>query len=209
MQPNVILKQPGKAVFYLFTIMILLIVKDSYGLGYCNKPCFGPVTKVKIYNVASHGNLHIDGNNVKSNGTGEMAVYKISSGRDFYLYDIHAGKFICWNNRHRMRHKKPKVLVARKYRHKLMPYCKFTDEPVPNGYINLVPSFNKSLSMRFNASGSPINKCNKCFKQAKFLMQVVGNPRSRDPCGCPEAKVHFCKSDLRKMRELHEICNKY
>ncbi|XP_074033369.1 uncharacterized protein isoform X2 [Leptinotarsa decemlineata] len=204
-----ILKQPGKAVFYLFTIMILLSPMDSLGHGYCNKPCFGPVTKIKIYNDRSHGNLYVDGNNVKSNGPGSMAIYKVSSGRDFYLYDAYAKKFICWNKTGKeMRHHK-KTLVARKYRPRLMRFCRFIDEPTQNGYVNLVPSFNKSLKMMFKANGTPTNKLSKYPTRERFLMQVVGSSEPSDPCGCPEAKHYFCEKPLRKMKELNDICNKH
>ncbi|XP_018564265.1 uncharacterized protein LOC108905742 isoform X2 [Anoplophora glabripennis] len=222
MQPYVILKRPGKAILYLFIIMLLFIVKESYGHDKCYWPCFGPVWKVKIYNELAKGYLHVEGNTVVANYTGDGTLYKISKGASFYLYDANAAKFICWSNR---RNKKP-ALVARKYKFNSLGLCEFKDMVSTNhrnSHVHLLASFSKDrnkdrdvMMMKFNKNGRFSTKnCTqhksrhqhkKCVSAADFLVIPALNAND-DPCGCPEAKNYFCQTKLRNMPELHEICN--
>ncbi|CAG9857836.1 unnamed protein product [Phyllotreta striolata] len=216
-----ILKQPGKLVFYLFTIMFL-IVRDSHELGPCFQNCFGPATRIKIYNDVSQGYLHVNGTSVVAKGDG--IIYKISAGRYFYLYDMKAEKFICWKRPHRTKglrhnhnrkHKTHASLVARKVSNMNCQFMDKIDKDTAGGYVNLVPAFNKSLKMKFNMHGKfvsqecvqqagPVRHRNRCIQQANFLIEVY----SDDGCKCPEARKHFCRSKFRKMKVFESICSR-
>ncbi|KAJ8914180.1 hypothetical protein NQ315_015953 [Exocentrus adspersus] len=200
----------------LSLFQLLFIVKDSYGDGKCYRPCFGPVWKVKIYNELSKGYVHVEGNTVVANYTGDGTVYKISKGANFYLYDANAAKFICWSSR---RNNKKTTLVAKKYKHQSLRLCEFRDIVSTNhrnSHVHLLPSFSKDLKMKFNRNGRfSMKKCNqhksrhqhkKCLSAADFLVVSAVND-SDDLCSCPEAKAHFCQTELRNMTELQEICN--
>ncbi|VEN41439.1 unnamed protein product [Callosobruchus maculatus] len=189
----------GNSLFVF--IMLLFIVKVTFGHGKCYKPCFGPVWKVKIFNELSNGYLHVEGNTVVANYTEDGTVYKISKGASFYLYDPHAGKFICWSNRRV--HKKP-ALVARKYKSQSLRLCEFKDkvsddEFFRNSHVHLLSSFNQVLRMKYK----------KCVSAAAFLFIPVESGEDRsDPCACPEARQHLCHTELRHMKELREICSR-
>ncbi|XP_028140556.1 uncharacterized protein LOC114334647 isoform X2 [Diabrotica virgifera virgifera] len=213
-----ILKQPGKAIFYLFTIMIL-IVKESHEHGRCNHNCFGPVTRLKIYNELSHGYLHVNGSNVVTTDESDGILYKISSGRNFYLYDMRAEKFICWRSRrpratrelrNKARHRMHSPLIARNFSN---PKCRFQDLVAEGGvgYVNLAPAFNRSLLMKFNSRGrfvtqectpstKEVRKRHLCAKQTNFLID------DGDACECREAERHFCRAKFAKMKEFRSVC---
>nr|CAI5832056.1 unnamed protein product [Callosobruchus analis] len=211
----------SEIVLFLSLLQLLFIVKVTFGHGKCYKPCFGPVWKVKIFNELSNGYLHVEGNTVVANYTEDGTVYKISKGASFYLYDPHAGKFICWSNRRV--HKKP-ALVARKYKSQSLRLCEFKDkvsddEFFRNSHVHLLSSFNQILRMKFNKMGRySMKKCNqqrlrhrykKCVSAAAFLFIPVESGEDRtDPCACPEARQHLCHTELRHMKELREICSR-
>ncbi|CAH1112979.1 unnamed protein product [Psylliodes chrysocephalus] len=222
------LKQPGKLVFYLFTIMFL-IVRDSHELGPCYQNCFGPVTKLKIFNQASGGFLHVKGRTVVAAIEGDGIIYRISAGRNFYLYDMKAEKFICWKKLHKTKgqrnnrtQKFSTSLIARKFSNY---NCQFMDKigkDTRSGYVNLVPAFNSSLKMKFNNKGrdSQFQNCTAstqrtrhahkwCFVQASFLIQRYIDDRYDDDraCKCPEARRHFCQRKFAKMKVFEDICS--
>ncbi|XP_057655283.1 uncharacterized protein LOC130893309 isoform X2 [Diorhabda carinulata] len=208
-----ILKQPGKAIFYLLTIMFL-IVRESHEVNRCFQNCFGPVIRIKIYNQLSQGYLHVNGSNVVATSDEEDGIiYKISAGRNFYLYDMKAEKFICWKKAQiKKRHRAHTSLIAKKHSSKS---CQFRDMVAKEmgGYVNLVAAFNTTLKMKFNRKGKfASHDCapkthTKCPQQSIFLIQVYEDIRSEDGCKCPEARHHFCKARFSKMKVFGNICN--
>lgn len=201
--------------------MLLFIVKDSYGHDDCYRPCFGPVSRVKIFNELANGYVHVEGNTVVANYEGNGTLYKISKDENFYLYDANAAKFICWSHRKNQK----MALVARKLKFNSLGLCEF-QEIVSKNYrkthVNLMASFSKNqnkgkeVMMKFNRNGRfSTKKCTqhksrhqhqKCVSAVDFLVSSVHDNNNANPCACPEAKNYFCQTKLRNMPELQEIC---